>query len=182
MLSWFVHGFQKANQLTPDYILVLFIVSVLAAVWAIATLLAYHRTRHSAIFVSFIDLCFVGALIGGVVTLRGIARANCAHFGRDDDSHGIYGSLGPFVNIGGSFNGFSFNVNKPCAMLKAAFAFGIMNIIFFAITSVLALFIHRRNHDVVVKETHVRRHGHRRTGSHGSRHSRGSPRRRQYYV
>ena len=46
-------------------------------------------------------------------------------------------------------------------MLKASFAFGIMNCIFFAITAFLLLFMHRRNEkEVVVKETYSRRRSH----------------------
>ncbi|KAI9807951.1 MAG: hypothetical protein M1825_005257 [Sarcosagium campestre] len=177
MLAYFVQGFTKALQLTPNYVLVLFITSVLACVWAIFTLLAYHRTKHSAIFVSFIDLCFVGALIASVVELRGIANADCTNFQSDGQ---WYASLGPFGILGPRA---SLNINKTCAMLKACFAFGIMNCIFFFFTAVLALFIHRRNRGEVVKETHVHRHGHRR-GSHGSHRSHGSRHssRRQYYV
>lgn len=132
---------------------VLFITSVLAAAWTIATLLRRKSTRRSAIFVSFIDLCFVGALIAGVYELRGITKADCANFQK---SEGFYITLN---NDGFSGNSpFSFTLNKSCAMLKAAFAFGIMNIIFFFITSFLLLFMHRRDDkEVVVKETYRRR-------------------------
>ncbi|KAI9702317.1 MAG: hypothetical protein M1836_000796 [Candelina mexicana] len=92
MLAYFVHGFVSTNTLTPDSILVLFITSVLAAVWCIVTLFAYHRTRHSAFFVSLIDLAFVGTFIGAVYALRGIAKADCSNF----TSGGIYLNLGPF--------------------------------------------------------------------------------------
>ena len=47
-------------------------------------------------------------------------------------------------------------------MLKAAFAFGIMNCIFFAITAFFLMFMHRQEKEVVVKETY-------RRNSHGSR-------------
>jgi hypothetical protein len=135
MLSWFVDGFQKANQLTPTFILVLFIVSVLAGAWAVGTLIMYHRARTSGAFIAFIDLCFVGALIGGVYELRGITNANCAHF--NTTSNSIYLSLGPFGAVGGQLNNpLSLSVNKTCAMLKASFALAIMNIIFFFITFV----------------------------------------------
>ena len=48
-------------------------------------------------------------------------------------------------------------------MLKAAFAFGIMNCIFFAITAFFLLFMYRAEKEVVVKETY-------RRSSHGSRY------------
>ncbi|KAI9682134.1 MAG: hypothetical protein M1817_000188 [Caeruleum heppii] len=175
MLAYFVNGFVKSNVLTPNFILVLFVTSVLAAAWAVYTLLAYSRTKHSAVFVSFVDLCFVAALIAGVVELRGIANADCVSFGRDaNDNNSVYVNLGPFGSWGSSWNSsLSINSNKNCAMLKACFALGIMNCIFFFFTSILALFLHRRNKDYVRKsETHSRRHSHRRRSG-----SRSSPRR-----
>ena len=171
--AYFVHGYNDAGLLTPSFILVLFIVSILACAWAIATLLRLGSTRRSALFVAFIDLCFVGALIAGVYYLRGIGNANCASF-----SGAIYINLGIF---GVSSSAGSPNVNKNCAMLKASWVFGIMNIIFFFITFVLALFLHRHQQTVVVKETRVRRHSSRR-GHSGSRSRRSSSRRRNYYV
>ena len=135
MLSWFVHGYTKENILTPNFILVLFIVSVLALVWAVGTLIGYASAKHSGMFVAFIDLCFVGAFIAGVYELRGIDHANCVNFQRQQSS--IYLNLGPFGYAGfNTNNGLAINANKNCAMLKACFAFGIMNIFFFLLTSV----------------------------------------------
>jgi len=177
MLSWFVHGFQQNNQLTPDYILVLFIVSVLAAAWALVTMIRMSSTRRSALFVALIDLGFVGALIGAVVTMRGIANANCTDF----SAGSWYVSLGPFGYYGRNSGSAYYNINKTCSMLKASFAFGIINIIFFFITFILAMFLHRHQRDVVVREKTVRRRSHgSRRGHSGSRRS--SSRRRQYYV
>jgi len=181
MLAYFVNIYNKENLLTPNYILILFIVSVLGAVWAIATLFTYHRARSNALFVSFIDLCFVGAFIGAVYELRGITNYSCTNVSRESD---------PFFSIGVGSSGFSIsgidvNTDKTCAMLKASFAFGIMNCIFFAITSFLALFHGRKdqrhkNKDVYVRETHYSRHGHRRSGSHRSHRSSHSGRRHAY--
>ena len=56
MLAYFVHGYASSNMLTPDYILILFIVSVLALAWAIFTLFSYHRSSANASFVAIIDL------------------------------------------------------------------------------------------------------------------------------
>ncbi|KAL9095844.1 MAG: hypothetical protein Q9165_001841 [Trypethelium subeluteriae] len=133
MLAWFVNGFTDSNQLTPNYILVLFITSVLAGAWALFTLIGYARTRHSGLFVALVDLGFVGALIAGVYELRGIAGQNCSNF----SAGSFYVNLGPFGYYGRQSNSpWAANVNKPCAMLKAAFALGIMNIIFFFFTFV----------------------------------------------
>lgn len=121
MLAWFVHNYVAANQLTPNYILVLFIVSVLALAWAIATLVNYLRARHDALFVAAIDLGFVGALIGGVVTLRFIANQNCSNFNFYISNNGSDASA---------------NINKTCAMLKASWALAIIAILAFFVTFV----------------------------------------------
>lgn len=133
MLAYFVHGYVDSNQLTPNFILVLFITSVLATAWAIATLIQYYRARHHGLFVALVDLAFVGALIAGVYFLRGIAGTSCTNF----TAGGIYVNLGPFGYYGRQSNSpWSFDINKTCAMLKACFALGIINIIAFFITFV----------------------------------------------
>ncbi|KAF2856631.1 hypothetical protein T440DRAFT_4574 [Plenodomus tracheiphilus IPT5] len=160
MLAWFVDWFNSRNLLTPRSILILFIVSVLGAAWALGTLFLYSRARHSAKFVSFVDILFVGAFIGAVYELRGIADADCTGISRD----GQYSAnLGIFSVTG---NRYDLNVNRQCAMLKASWAFGIMNIIFFFITAILALLVHRHHRNdtdrvVVKREVHRSRHGHR---------------------
>lgn len=179
--AWFVAGFQDNNQLTPSSILVLFIVSILACAWALATLIRLKSTRRSALFVAFIDLCFVGAFIAGVYELRGIGNADCSSF----SSSPLYVNLGPFGYYGNQVGShWSLNINKNCAMLKASWAFGIMNTIFFFITAILALFLHRHEKTVVVKEVrrsrHSSRRGHSRSG--GSRSGRSNSGRRSYYV
>jgi len=179
MLAYFVHIYASHNALTPNYILVLFIVSVLAAAWAICTLFTYHRSKNNSLFVAFIDLCFVGALIAGVYELRGISGQNCTHV-TQGSSYQISGILGSIT-----FNTLHFSANKQCSMLKACFAFGIMNTIFFFFTSVLAFFHSGRRGDdrrdtTYVRETHVSRHGSRRAGSHRSHRSSHSGRRHAY--
>jgi len=135
ILSWFVHGFVENNTLTPNFVLVLFIVSVLALVWSVVTLLVYHGfTRHNGYFVAFIDLCFVGALIAGVYELRGISEANCSHFA--STSEPIFVGLGPFGYLAGNAPHPFIHFNKYCSMLKTSFAFGIMNCFFFFFTVV----------------------------------------------
>jgi hypothetical protein len=132
MLAYFVNHFTHMNQLTPAYILALFIVSVLAGFWALATLLAYHLTKWNAHFCAFVDLVFVGALIAGVYYLRGITNWDCVSIPTTQTaSSGI--DLG-FAQVSGGLTAPIFN--KTCSMLKASFAFGIMNIIFFFITFV----------------------------------------------
>jgi hypothetical protein len=120
MLAWFVDFYNTRNLLTPRSILILFIVSVLGAAWALGTLFLYARARHSAKFVAFIDLLFVGAFIGAVYELRGIGNADCSNW----VTNGSYSTdLGLFTVSGDRY---SLNIDKQCAMLKASWAFGIM--------------------------------------------------------
>ncbi|KAK1141558.1 hypothetical protein N8T08_008971 [Aspergillus melleus] len=180
MLAYFVDGFLKANIITPTYILVLFIVSVIAVFWCFDTLIRHSTTKRSAIFVAFVDLLFFGAFIAGVYQLRFIANANCS----DWNGGSVWVSLGPFGSYGTRTNNpLSRDMNKHCAMLKASFAFGIMEVVFFSWTAFWALFMYNRS-DVVVKETHVRRRSHSSRRGHGGGHRRhsSSSRRPQYVV
>ncbi|KAI1120896.1 hypothetical protein F5Y10DRAFT_113240 [Nemania abortiva] len=179
LLAYFVDGYNNANALTPNYILVLFIVSVLAGAWAIFTLFSYHRSSTNATFVAVVDLLFVGAFIGAVYTLRFIANADCTHVVRGsavDVTLGIFGSA--------SLNGVDVQVDKSCAMLKASFAFGIINTILFFFTSILAWMhgdrMSARDRKTYVRETHSHRHSHRSSHAPPSRHSSHHSHRRVY--
>ncbi|KAK3674904.1 hypothetical protein LTR78_005248 [Recurvomyces mirabilis] len=119
MLAYFVHQYVHANLLTPDYILVLFIVSVIALAWAVFTTIDYLRARHDALFVGLFDLGLVGALIAGVYYLRNIAHQNCTN-------------LDAGFNNGSGY--LSFSANKACTMLKASFALAIIAILAFFVT------------------------------------------------
>ncbi|KAI1819144.1 hypothetical protein F4861DRAFT_167131 [Xylaria intraflava] len=179
LLAYFVDGYNKINALTPTYILVLFIVSVLAGAWAIFTIFSYHRSSTNATYVAFVDILFVGAFIGAVYQQRFLADADCTHVVAGspiDVSLGLFGSA--------SVNGLALQVDKSCAMLKAAFAFGIINTIFFFFTAALA-YIHgdrlrAQGQKSYVRETHTHRRGtHSSRGPH-SRHSSHHSHRRVY--
>lgn len=165
MLAYFVDAYRHSNQPTPDYILVLFITSVLAAVWCLFTFGRYRREH--ALFVSFVDLGFVGGFIAGVYLLRGISNANCANFTSTD----FYYTLGPF-----GIQQFALDLNKNCALLKASFALGIIAVILFFWTSV-SLLLPMRNPtdtDQLLALTGLSIYGSARTSSskhHSSRHS-----------
>ncbi|KAJ5287778.1 hypothetical protein N7478_003464 [Penicillium angulare] len=185
IMSYFVHGYLKANMLTPAYILVLFIVSVIAAFWCLDTLIRFSNTKRSAIFVAFVDLLFFGAFIAGVYQLRFIATQDCSHW--DGSSSSVWVSLGPFGEYGESIhNDYHLHVNKTCAMLKTTFAMGIMEVIFFSWTAFWALWLHSRDREVIVREKTVRRRSHSSRRGHSSsgqhRHRSSSRSRRSGYV
>lgn len=180
MLAWFINKFVDYNALTPNPILILFIVSVLALAWAVFTLFSYHRSSHNALFVALIDIAFVGALIAAVYYLRGIRHAECD----DPRPSQVWWNFvgGPQI----SNLGYHWGYFKPCAMLKASWAFAIMNCIFFAWSS-FAAWTHGDSVSYDDRKYRTRRyyhsdrHSHRhRSRSHGSRHSYRSPNRRVY--
>jgi len=166
MLAYFVSIYNNANLLTPSYILVLFIVSVLALAWALFTIFSYHRSSSNALFVGIIDLGFVGAFIAGVYYLRFISAYDCANVSamRVNLSLGIFGGV--------TLNTLNLDLNKTCSMLKASWAFGIMNCVFFFFTAVLALMHGNKAEKEVVKVRRRSHSGHRRSHSgHRRSHS-----------
>jgi len=163
VLGYLVHGLTTNYFLPPSSILTLFIVSVLATTWALITLLRMSSTRRSARLVALVDLGFVGALIAGVYNLRGISHCESGSF---------YLSLGIFGLIGKNEGSPYYNIQKTCAMLKAAFALGILSILAFSVTFLLALLLHRHEgREKVVEErrSHVSRRG---SGRHRDQRSR----------
>lgn len=181
--AWFVDGFLAANMLTPAYILILFIVSVLASVWALETLVRYGATKRSAAFVGVVDLCFFGALIAGVYQLGDIASTNCGDFERTGTS--FLASLGPFGYFGqrAGWDKRAGDPKKVCAMLKSSFAFGIMNIVSFLVTAILTWFIHHHEdrHDDD-RHRSSRRSSHSRRRDHHYRRSGSASGRQEYHV
>ncbi|KAL2756058.1 hypothetical protein ACRALDRAFT_1070796 [Sodiomyces alcalophilus JCM 7366] len=174
MLAWFVQGYVESNALTPDYILILFIVSVLALAWALFTLFSYHRSSTNATWVAIVDLLFVGALIGSVYALRHIRNVDCNNVARDADWNRHFASLGVITT--GAWDWVS---SKPCSMLKACWAFAIMNLIMFFFTSFLAWF----SGDGLRRDTRYDnsyRDGARSSSRHHHRHRSSSRRSRSY--
>lgn len=173
--AYFVNIYNSANQLTPPSILVLFIVSVLASVYALFTLFRIASVRRNGFFVGFLDLCFMGAFIAGVYELRGIAGQNCV------TTNGGFTTTTGSNSITFSYSDFDITADKVCSMLKACFALGIIQCIIFPITALIAWSMHHRG-EVTEKEVYRSR-----SRSHGSRrgHSRrrsSSQTRRHYYV
>ncbi|KAJ2972217.1 hypothetical protein NQ176_g7281 [Zarea fungicola] len=182
MLSWFVDKFVDANILTPTSVLILFIVSVLALAWAIFTLFSYHRSSANAFFVAVIDIAIVGALIAGIYYMRNIRFASCSS---NPSPSRLWTNL-----LGGNFNALSWSPEGPCNMLKAVWAFAIMNTVFFA-TTALAAWMHGDHFSAAEERRYRKRHHHSsrhthrhrsRSRSNGSRYSHHSHHSSRVYV
>jgi len=128
MLAWFVDLYQPA---TPhDYILYPFIVTLLATVWAITTLMMYRSMGWTPIYIAIVDICWFGVLIAGVVLLAPWIRGtDCVRW--EGQSFSLSGS-GVNVNTG------DLTVAKQCMMLKSSWGLAILNIILFFASAVLA--------------------------------------------
>ncbi|GAB7358307.1 hypothetical protein MBLNU230_g2380t1 [Neophaeotheca triangularis] len=171
MLAYFVDGYVSQNALTPRFILVLFITSVIALAWAVFTLILYFRARHDAIFVALVDLGIFGALIAGVYYLRGVTDTSCSNFTAGD----LYVNLGPLGSYGRQNDvSWALDVNKNCAMLKASFALAIILILDFFVTFILALLVaHHHRGDDNNERVVVKRHSSRYDNSRRRSRSRG---------
>lgn len=158
MLGYFVDPFVKNRQTVPDNLLTLFIVSILAAAWAIVTFYQFHRFRTmSGPFVAIIDIAFVGAWIAGIVLMRWISDANCSNF---RVPVGI--QVGDNTYSGG--NNWGASINRPCAMYKASWILAIINCVLFFVTAILSWTLYR---SARYGPTHVSKEytGGRRSGS-----------------
>ena len=141
--------------------LCLFIVSIIACAWCLLTMFSFHRYRTTSLFVTLVDVAFLGALIASVVLLRAIAHSNCISWNIP-----IYVSVGS--NNVGSANGY-FHASKDCTLMKAAWALAIADCVFFAVTALMALSLYR-DHSRNVTVVHTKES--RRSGSsdHSHRH------------
>jgi hypothetical protein len=148
ILAYFVNAVQPNTP--DDTTLYVFIVPILATVWAFFTLLAYRRTGFIALSISIVDLIFFGLFIGGAVLLAPRARwTNC-------------------VRSTVSWEGWQVVANRNCMMWKAAWGLGIAGILLFFITSMLAAHMWHHSGAVIVYEE--RRHVHRSSRKHRRRH------------
>ncbi|KAI5838851.1 hypothetical protein DFP73DRAFT_248672 [Morchella snyderi] len=138
ILSWFVHQSDVRGLTSPDWVLCLFVVSLLATVWALGTLFLFHRSRFTDLWVAIVDLCFFGVLIAGVVLLGRVAE--------NTDCVGGWSSVGwAYWNVG-------VRVDRTCSMYKAAWGLGILDVLLFFVTAVMAGLIWRRGRNATVGE------------------------------
>jgi len=149
MLAWFVHQYRKnsTSHNVPADILVLFIAALVATVWALVSFFQFHRSRTLSVLVFVLDMIMLGGLIAGVVLLRNISDADCTAVSA------------PFgVRAGGNNwswdngSGWDVSVKKECMMRKSSWALGIVDIVLFFISALLALFIYRRNERRAIRE------------------------------
>lgn len=102
----------------------------------------------------------MGAFIAGAYFLRAIAYADCINVSGGLSSSSSSDASGASVQI--EYRPFGIQADRTCSMLKACFAFAIMNCLFFTASALMAALLHRREKAVVVEKSY-------RRSSHGSR-------------
>jgi hypothetical protein len=134
MLAYFVHRYDSAQSVAPNYILVPFIVALIATGWALLTFILFGHAAFP-LLVFIIDMAIVAGFIAGVVLLRWIRWWNCIDvsipFSVSFGNHGF--STGDQWAYYGS---------KDCMLLKSSWGLSIAEIIMFFFTALLALMIH----------------------------------------
>lgn len=123
MLSSIIHGYVSNNELAPAFVLVLFIVVVIATAWVVATMLGYSIAKHNGYFVALVDLLLFGGLIAGVAVLEPVNKTSCSN---PDVRNSVYLLSGPFL----------YQFDNFCNLLKASFGLAIIDIILFFFTTV----------------------------------------------
>lgn len=171
MLGYFVDNYRTAHSKIPDRLLAFFIISILAAAWALFTLHQFRKLRNiSGPLIAAVDLLFMGAFIACVILYRGVTKSDC---GRLSVPIGV--TLGDKQYGGG--NGLGLHVQKECAMTKSSWALAIAEIVFFFATAILSwmLYKHYKNGGAVVHTKESRRSGSTSTYStHRNRRHRGT--------
>jgi hypothetical protein len=147
MLGYFMHPYVQANETAPTWLMLMFIVSVIAAAWCLLTLFQFHSSYIHSLFVLLVDVAFFACFIAGVVLMDFVKNWNCV-----SGSVPVGVQLGDHNYSGG--NSWSFSVKKNCTMLKVSWVFGIINIILFFITAVFAWQLHHRAHDRTAAPVH----------------------------
>jgi hypothetical protein len=135
---------------TPGGVMCLFIVTLLAFVWAFCILIAVMRANNTALWIGFWDIVAMGALIAGVAMTSNIANYECTAVSQNSAQTIYYTADGqrvatrPNTIINDSNSNFWDNPNN-CNLIKAAWGLAITNIIMFFITAVLAVIIYKNN-------------------------------------
>lgn len=157
ILAALVAAFSNNHVVAPAAILCLFIVALLASIWAFCVLITHIRARNTALWMVFWDVVFMAALIAGVILLSNITTTQCT--GYLTQITVIYDRVtGTEVwrsrDVDGSL--------RYCSLAKVALALGIVNIILFFISALLSALIYQRNRqedEVIVREEIYSRRG-----------------------
>jgi hypothetical protein len=148
LLTHFINLYD--HELTPTEILTLFIVTILAAAWALISLVVYRSMHWTPPYVWLVDVLFIGALMAGVILIDPyVSRGDCIDWtsGEGDEEEFEYYSK---ITHG------SIVLDRQCMMMKAAWGMSIANTVIFAVSAVLAWNMWHRSSVAQVQRGHER--------------------------
>lgn len=194
ILAVLVNIYNRNGNVAPAGVLCLFIVALLASVWAFCVLITQVRARNKAYWMAVGDILLLPGLIAGVILISDITR-QCSSawdqvFYATDGATKVYPA--GVVGIGDPV----WRDDHNCNLARAAMGLGIANIILFLISAILAIMVvvqNRREDEELMREkvyaTATRRGSgqyyveeRRSSRSRRHRHRRRSPRSREYII
>jgi len=142
VLAVVISHYSRNDTQTPGAIQFLFVVAILASVWAFCVLITFIRARNTALWMTFFDVVAMALLIAAVVVLSNIANVECVVVRLDQVSVNPDGTWWDArrLQIDGTYT-----YLQHCAEVKAAWGLAIANIIFFFITAILTAAIYLQN-------------------------------------
>lgn len=158
LMAAVVHWYNSNTIGTPGGILCLFIVTLLASVWAFCILIATLRAGNTSLSIAFTDIVAMAALIAAVATTAKIANYQC---NAAAVTRTVYftsnGQRVPVENLNdgdGDDANDIWNYPDYCNLIKGAWALAIVNIIMFFITAILSAVISRQNDEetIIIEE------------------------------
>lgn len=188
ILAALINVWNKNGVAPPPGIVCLFVVALLASIWSFCVLITAMRARNTALWMTLFDIGFFAALIAGVVLLSNIANVECVVAPvtgviYTSDGEKIWPSG---VNVNNDWNHRVWGNNHNCSLAKAAWGLGIINIILFFITAILAATVYKQNEeeDQMVEKVYTTRAADPYTQRHPRRHRHRhrSPRTGEYIV
>ncbi|KAH8152629.1 uncharacterized protein LAJ45_03470 [Morchella importuna] len=153
ILAALVNIYSSNGAAAPAGVLCLFIVALLASIWAFCVLLTQARARNTAYWMAAGDIILLAALIAGVVLISRIT-SRCKQqvaYATSGDGTKVYPTT-TTVAAGSSdpvWHGHN------CDLAKAAMGLGIANIVLFFISAILAALVvvqNRREDEELVRE------------------------------
>lgn len=160
ILASVISDYNSNNSQTPGSIQFLFVVAILASVWAFCILITFLRAKNTALWMTFFDVVAMALLIASVIVLSDIANVQCVAV--------VNQVITPQdVNNSGNTNYYPTDLDpgqkwwnsrlakratndipvyrSHCSQIKAAWGLAIANIILFFITAILTALIYRQN-------------------------------------
>lgn len=143
ILAALVSVYNRNNDVAPAAILCLFIVALLASVWAVCILITQLRARNTALWMAVGDIIIMAALIAGVILITNITTTRCVPYVAQTVAYTTTGEK-VWTTNNVAMDPMWGQTNR-CDLAKAALGLGIANIILFFILAILSIVVYKQN-------------------------------------